>query len=110
MRYGDMAEDLRTLQLHPGDMYDGIRRFIYGLTKKLLLADALGAVADSIFALDFSQLSTPLAWGGILAYSLQIYYDFSGYSDMTVGLGKMFGFRLMENFNHPYAATSITEF
>lgn len=110
MRYGDMAEDLRTLQLHPGDMYDGIRRFIYGLTKKLLLADALGAVADSIFALDFSQLSTPLAWGGILAYSLQIYYDFSGYSDMAVGLGKMFGFRLMENFNHPYAATSITEF
>lgn len=110
MRYGDMADDLRNMHTQPGDFFEGVRRFIYGLTKKLLLADILGGVADAIFALELSSLSTPLAWGGIIAYSLQIYFDFSGYSDMAVGLGRMFGFRLMENFNHPYIATSITEF
>jgi len=110
MRYGAMVEDLRRMQLQPGDLFEGVRRFIYGLTKKLLLADMLGGVADSIFALELSQLSTPLAWGGILAYTLTIYFDFSGYTDMAIGLGRMFGFRLMENFKHPYIATSITDF
>lgn len=110
MCYDDMIEDLRRMQKQPGDLYEGVRRFIYGLTKKLLLADCLGTVADAIFGLELSHLSTPLAWGGIVAYTLQIYFDFSGYSDMAVGLGRMFGFRLMENFNHPYIATSITDF
>lgn len=110
MRYGDMAEDLRRMQTLPGDFYEGVRRFIYGLTKKLLLADVLGGVADAIFGLELSSLSTPLAWGGIVAYTLQIYFDFSGYSDMAIGLGRMFGFRLTENFHHPYIATSITDF
>lgn len=110
MRYGDMAEDLRRMQMQPGDFYEGVRRFTYGLTKKLLLADLLGGVADGVFGLELSGLSTSMAWGGILAYTLQIYYDFSGYSDMAVGLGRMLGFRLTENFDHPYAATSITEF
>ena len=110
MRYGDMAEDLQKLELQSGDFFEGIRRFIYGLTKKLLIADILGGVVDGIFAMKITGLSTPLAWGGIVAYSLQIYFDFSGYSDMAIGLGRMFGFRLIENFNHPYIAKSITEF
>ncbi|MBR3020264.1 MAG: hypothetical protein IKH57_24885 [Clostridia bacterium] len=76
MRYGDMAEDLRRMELQPGDFFEGVRRFIYGLTKKLLIADILGGVADGIFGLNLTNLSTPLAWGGIVAYTLQIYFDF----------------------------------
>ena len=110
MRYTDMAEDLRNMEAQSGDLFEGVRRFIYGLTKKLLIADILAGVVDPIFALDFSSLSTSLAWGGIIAYSLQIYFDFSGYSDMAIGLSRMFGFHLMENFNYPYSSKSITEF
>ena len=110
MRYGDMAEDLSEQKVTANDFAEGIRRFIIGLTKKLLLADMLGGVADGIFGLELSGLSTPLAWGGILAYTLQIYFDFSGYTDMAIGMGRMFGFHLSENFNYPYIATSITDF
>ena len=110
MRYGAMAEDLHNMEIQPGDFFQGVRRFIYGMTKKLLIADILGSVADKIFALEPGSLSTSLAWGGIIAYSLQIYFDFSGYSDMAIGLSRMFGFRLMENFDHPYISKSITEF
>lgn len=110
MRYGDMAEDLVEQKVTANDFAEGIRRFVIGLTKKLLLADMLGGVADSIFGLELSGLSTPLAWGGILAYTLQIYFDFSGYTDMAIGMGRMFGFHLSENFNYPYIATSITDF
>ena len=108
-RYDEMSEDLHRVHELPGDMYEGIRRFIIGLTKKLLIADILGQVVDSIFALSPNALSTSVAWGGAIAYTLQIYYDFSGYSDMAIGLGRMFGFRLTENFNYPYIADSITD-
>lgn len=110
MRYADMVDDLRSMDLQQGELYEGVRRFIYGLAKKLLLADIIGEVADAIWGLELSSLSTSLAWGGIIAYSLQIYFDFSGYSDMAIGLGRMFGFQLTENFKHPYISTSITEF
>ena len=110
MKYSAMIEDLQRMELQTDDLYEGIRRFIIGISKKVLLADILGGVADSIFSLAPTELSVSLAWGGAFAYTLQIYFDFSGYSDMAIGLGRMFGFRLMENFNHPYISTSITEF
>ena len=85
-------------------------RFVVGLAKKLLLANTLGAVYSGIQATDVGTLSALTAWTGIACYTLQIYFDFSGYSDMAIGLGSMFGFRFNENFNYPYIATSITDF
>jgi alginate O-acetyltransferase complex protein AlgI len=81
-----------------------------GLSKKLLIADTTAVVADAAFALPGSDLTFASAWLGALAYSVQIYFDFSGYSDMAIGMGQMFGIRFLENFNHPYAASTITEF
>jgi alginate O-acetyltransferase complex protein AlgI len=89
---------------------DGIRRFVGGLAKKILIANTLALPADQIFSLPANELSTSVAWLGILCYTLQIYFDFSGYSDMAVGLGKMFGFTFLENFNFPYVAQSIKDF
>ena len=89
---------------------EGIRRFSGGLAKKVLLANTVAVPADQIFALPASELSLPTAWFGILCYTLQIYFDFSGYSDMAIGMGKMFGFTFMENFNFPYVSQSIREF
>jgi len=89
---------------------DGIRRFVGGLAKKVLIANTVALPADQIFSLPANELSTPDAWFGILCYTLQIYFDFSGYSDMAVGMGKMFGFTFMENFNFPYLAQSIRDF
>jgi alginate O-acetyltransferase complex protein AlgI len=88
----------------------GLFRFIIGLSKKLLIANILGAEADKIFAVDVQFINTPNAWLAILAYTFQIYFDFSGYSDMAIGIAKMIGFKFPENFNHPYTAQSITEF
>ena len=88
----------------------GLYRFIIGLSKKLLIANVLGAEADNVFAMSEIQLTTQAAWVGILAYTFQIYFDFSGYSDMAIGLGRMMGFKFPENFNNPYISTSITEF
>ena len=88
----------------------GMARFVVGLAKKLLLANTLGAVYSGIQAMDVGSLSALTAWTGIACYTLQIYFDFSGYSDMAIGLGSMFGFRFNENFNYPYIATSITDF
>ncbi|MEM6964846.1 MAG: MBOAT family O-acyltransferase [Bacteroidota bacterium] len=88
----------------------GIFRFIIGLSKKVLIANVLGGVVDEIFRLPPSDIPTGLAWLGIIAYSLQIYFDFSGYSDMAIGLAKILGFRFPENFNFPYISQSITEF
>ena len=88
----------------------GIKRFCYGLGKKVLIANTLAEVADTIWALDTAKLGASVAWLGIIAYTFQIYYDFSGYSDMAIGLGKMFGFSFKENFNYPYSSASVQEF
>lgn len=88
----------------------GIKRFLYGLGKKVILANCFAARADQVFALDPGAVSTPLAWLGALFYTLQIYYDFSGYSDMAIGLGQMFGFDFPENFNYPYLSKTVSEF
>jgi len=88
----------------------GIKRFIRGLAKKILIANVLGATVDKIFAIPVSELTFALAWFGAIAYAIQIYFDFAGYSDMAIGLGRMFGFNLGENFNYPYIATSIKDF
>ena len=88
----------------------GFVRFVIGLSKKVLIANVLGEQVDIIFSLDQSGLTTPLAWIGVIAYAFQIYFDFSGYSDMAIGIGRMIGFKFPENFNNPYISQSITEF
>ena len=88
----------------------GINRFVIGLGKKVIIADVLGAIADNIFNLSASGIDVPTAWIGAICYTFQIYFDFSGYSDMAIGLGYLFGFRFSENFNYPYISKSITEF
>jgi alginate O-acetyltransferase complex protein AlgI len=85
-------------------------RFVLGLSKKVLIANVMGAYADQVFALTSNDLSSFGAWLGVLAYTFQIYFDFSGYSDMALGLGMMMGFVFPENFNNPYTAQSITDF
>ncbi|BDS14844.1 MBOAT family O-acyltransferase [Aureispira anguillae] len=110
VRYADINEQLEAKQLSIDDFSIGVERFIVGLAKKVLLANTFAAIADSIFALNTADVSTPFAWLGIIAYAFQIYFDFSGYSDMAIGLGRMFGFRFLENFNYPYISTSIKEF
>ncbi len=110
VRYNQVADQIIN-RIHSLDLFaSGVQRFIYGLAKKVLIANSLGEVADSIFSVSGNDLSMPLAWIGIIAYTLQIYFDFSGYSDMAIGLGKMFGFKFLENFNYPYIATSLGEF
>ena len=88
----------------------GARRFMVGFAKKMLIANTMGAVADAVFAMQPVHTGPLTAWGGAIAYSLQLYFDFSGYSDMAIGLGAMFGFHFLENFNYPYISSSITEF
>lgn len=88
----------------------GVKRFIIGLAKKVLLANTTGAVVDTIFALPANEISMSAAWLGIISYTLQLYFDFSGYSDMAIGLGHMFGFKFLENFNYPYVSKSVSEF
>jgi len=110
LRWGAIGPQLRQRTVSRDMFADGVRRFVGGLAKKVLIADSVAAPADQIFSLPASQLSTPDAWLGILCYTLQIYFDFSGYSDMAVGMGKMFGFTFMENFNFPYLAQSLRDF
>ncbi|MBO6702745.1 MAG: MBOAT family protein [Pseudomonadales bacterium] len=110
IRYHDVYQQLRNRSLSVDLAYSGLTRFICGLAKKLLIANPLGEVADQIFAINGNDLSTPVAWLGILCYTLQIYFDFSGYSDMAIGLGRMLGFRFLENFNYPYIASSVQAF
>ena len=110
VRYHDISSQI-TNRSHSLELFaSGVQRFIYGLAKKVLIANPLGEVADNIFVLTGNDLTMPLAWIGILSYTLQIYFDFSGYSDMAIGLARMFGFRLLENFNYPYISTSLREF
>jgi alginate O-acetyltransferase complex protein AlgI len=110
IRYQDIADQIdRRRETLSGFAY-GVIRFITGLSKKMLIANVLAVSADEIFALPSGGLSTSVAWLGAICYALQIYFDFSGYSDMAVGLGHMFGFRFVENFNYPYVSRSIQEF
>jgi alginate O-acetyltransferase complex protein AlgI len=111
VRFHEIADQLeRPSQDRVGDFAAGFPRFALGLSKKVLVADSVAPVVNSVFALHTSQLSTQSAWLGALAYTVQLYFDFSGYSDMAIGLGRMFGFQLPENFNRPYSASSITDF
>ncbi len=110
VRYHDVAKQIVERYVSYEDLSYGIYRFVVGLGKKILIANQLGAVADHIFSLSPENLPAGLLWLGILTYSLQIYYDFSGYSDMAIGLGRMFGFHFLENFNYPYSSLSIQEF
>ena len=109
-RFEDMQADLLAPRTNLADMADGLRRFIMGLTKKVLIADKLALVADKVFGLPGSDMSAGLAWYGLLAFTVQIYLDFSGYTDMAIGLAQMLGFRLPENFNYPYLSRSIADF
>ncbi len=108
VQYGDIAAELTERRITLDDVAQGLRRFLFGLGKKLLLANTLGRVADAVFAMDGGSALS--AWAGLLCYCLQIYYDFSGYSDMAIGLGRMFGFHFLENFNKPYTAKTVQEF
>jgi alginate O-acetyltransferase complex protein AlgI len=111
VRFHEIADQLeKPAQDRVGDFAAGVPRFALGLSKKVIIADNVAPVANSVFALHTSQLTTMNAWLGALAYTIQLYFDFSGYSDMAIGLGRMFGFQLPENFNRPYSASSITDF
>ncbi len=110
IRYGDVAGQILNRTITLDGFALGIRRFVIGLAKKMLLANTVAATADAIFGLPKEDLTGKLAWLGVLCYTLQIYFDFSGYSDMAIGLARLFGFQFRENFNYPYIASSITEF
>ncbi len=112
VRYHEIADQItdRSANETNENRLTGFYRFVIGLAKKVLIANQMGAQADMIFSQDYHQLSMMSAWVGILAYTFQIYFDFSGYSDMAIGIARMMGFRLPENFNSPYTSASITEF
>jgi alginate O-acetyltransferase complex protein AlgI len=110
IRYRDIADQLARRLVSLDDFAYGVRRFIIGLSKKVLIANVVAGPADRIFEMSLAQLSTAHAWLGITCYTLQIYFDFSGYSDMAIGLGRMFGFRFPENFRWPYVAASVQDF
>ena len=110
VRYSDIAKVLNYRKHTFDKFYDGTCRFIVGLSKKVLLANNFGIIWFNIKNLSYDSLSMGTAWLGIICFTLQIYFDFSGYSDMAIGLGKLFGFEFLENFNYPYVSKSITEF
>ncbi len=110
VRYRDVHGQIRDRNVTRETFALGVRRFAIGLGKKVLVANAVARPADEILAIPAGQLTPAVAWLGIVCYTIQIYFDFSGYSDMAIGLGRMFGFRFLENFEHPYVARSITEF
>ena len=110
VKYHDIEKEIDARHTTPQETALGIRRFICGLAKKLLLSNAMGQMADTVFALPAGEIGMFAAWTGAVCYTLQIYFDFSGYSDMAIGMGHMFGFHFLENFNYPYASTTIKEF
>lgn len=112
IRYHDLADQItdRSQNESIDNILTGFFRFIIGLSKKVLIANQMGLQADIVFSMDLNDISSFTAWMGILAYTFQIYFDFSGYSDMAIGIGKMIGFKFPENFNNPYISRSITEF
>ena len=110
VRYEDVQNELTERKVNIKLVGEGVNYFIKGLAKKVLLANNIGPLWTSIKAMNFSEISTVTAWIGILSFTFQIYYDFSGYSDMAIGLGKMLGFNFPQNFDHPYISKSISEF
>lgn len=110
VRYADIAPELSERRISINILVSGIERFILGLAKKMLLANTFAEVADTLFNAPVSSITVAAAWLGIVAYTLQIYFDFSGYSDMAIGLGRLIGFDFKENFNYPYTARSMQDF
>lgn len=110
IRYHDVDEQLRSRTMTIAGVQAGLKRFIVGLFKKLLVADVMAKCVDAVFSANLDAINAPLAWLGAFAYLLQIYFDFSAYSDMAIGMARMFGFSYKENFNYPYISTSIREF
>lgn len=110
IRYSEVREALDGPVITLTDLEDGITRFVIGLAKKAVIANTIGEVCDSIFEIAPGNMQSSVAWLGALLYTLQIYFDFSGYSDMAIGLGRLFGFNFRENFNYPYISRSVTEF
>lgn len=110
VRYNSIIDQIRSRKETITLMNSGIQRFIIGLFKKTVIANTCAQIVDTMLKNDVDQLDSSAAWLGIIAYAFQIYYDFSGYTDMAIGLGRMFGFRILENFNFPYSATSIRDF
>ena len=110
VRYSDVAAEIKQRTVTTEDIAAGLRRFCFGMGKKVLIANTLAYTADKVFALDSAAINAPIAWLGAVCYLMQIYFDFSGYSDMAIGLGRIFGFHFIENFNYPYISASVTEF
>ncbi len=110
VRYRDVAAQIVERTIAREGFTRGVERFLIGLGKKMLIANTVAVPADAIFAIPADQLTAGVAWLGVVCYALQIYYDFSGYSDMAIGLGLMLGFHFLENFNYPYISRSMTEF
>lgn len=110
VRYKDVNDQIDSRECSVDKFALGIRRFVIGLAKKAIIANQVGLVADSIFNVPASENTVAVAWLGAICYTFQIYFDFSGYSDMAIGLGKMFGFDFLENFNYPYVSSNITGF
>ena len=110
VRYAEISNEVGERAVSPALAVEGVRRFVIGLSKKVLLADTFALAADGVFGADAGSLSLAAMWLGAICYALQLYFDFSAYSDMAIGLGRMMGFHYPENFNYPYAATSIRDF
>lgn len=110
VKYQDIKDQIDDRKIDLDNISYGIKRFVIGLSKKMLIANTCGEIADKIFNQNADAYSPAIAWVGIISYTLQIFYDFSGYSDMAIGLGHIFGFKFKENFNYPYISKSIGEF
>lgn len=110
VKYHDIADQIDSREVNFEKVNEGVKRFIIGLSKKVLIANTMGAIADKIFTQAPDAFGHGIAWLGAVSYTFQIYFDFSGYSDMAIGLGLIFGFKFLENFNYPYISKSITEF
>ena len=108
VRYSVVEQEIDNRSVNATDLCEGALRVILGLAKKVILANNIARIAETIYAGDSAVYGTTLYWLAAVAYALQIYFDFSGYSDMAIGLGRMFGFHFLENFDHPYTALSIT--
>ena len=110
VRFSTISKEIGCRSVSAEDIGDGATRFVYGLGKKVLIANLLGIMVDNIYAMDPSEISVATAWLASIGYTFQIFFDFSGYSDMAIGLGRMFGFHFLENFNYPYISRSVSEF